>query len=197
MTTHSPVSKVRQRLAHLDMAARVFVRRLRSFRARHPGSAQLNKDVKGKSYPPSVLVVSAAAISRSAAAVGNTDPIHHDGEAARAAGFRSVVAPVGGLAMGRTEGASKGEGTIMTVGPLADLRPDFTKTLFGGTDTEYLDIVCAGDRLTGTTRIIDVYERTSSKGGTLAFATIETRYQNEANRDVLISRLTFLERGSA
>lgn len=155
----------------------------------------MNKDALGKEYPSSDLVVSARAISRAAAAVGNMDPIHHDEAAAKAAGFRSVVAPVGGLALGSPEGGASADGNMMTVGPLADLQPDFTKTLFGGTETEYHDVVCAGDRLKSTLRISEIYERESSKGGTLCFATLETVYQDESSRPVMTSRMTFLERG--
>jgi acyl dehydratase len=52
------------------------------------------------------FVVSRAEIRRFALAVGATDPVHHDVEAARAAGHRDLVAPayffqVFGLSLGR------------------------------------------------------------------------------------------------
>src|SRR5687767_24066 len=47
----------------------------------------------GKSYPPAVYAVGREKIKEYAAAVGETNPIHLDPEAARAAGHRDVVAP--------------------------------------------------------------------------------------------------------
>lgn len=152
----------------------------------------MNRDALGKEYPPSNTVVNADAIRRVAAAVGNHDPIHHDEAAARAAGFRSVVAPVGGLVVspaGSTRGAD-----MHTAGPLADLGIDFTKALFGGTEITYHDVVCAGDELVATGRISEIYEREGASG-TMTFAVFETSYATPTGAPVMTSRMTFLERG--
>ena len=54
----------------------------------------VNPDFVGRSYPPSgPHAVDAALIAAFAAAVGSTDPVHTDADAARAAGYRDVVAP--------------------------------------------------------------------------------------------------------
>jgi acyl dehydratase len=50
-------------------------------------------DVTGKVYPPHRYEVSADAIRRYAATVGERDPVHLDAGAARAAGHPDVVAP--------------------------------------------------------------------------------------------------------
>lgn len=54
----------------------------------------VNADFQGRSYPPSgPYAVSAAEIAAFADAVGSDDALHHDPEAARAAGHADVVAP--------------------------------------------------------------------------------------------------------
>ena len=54
----------------------------------------VNADFVGRTYPPSgPYAVDAAALAAFAAAVGATDPVHTDAEAARAAGYRDVIAP--------------------------------------------------------------------------------------------------------
>ena len=51
----------------------------------------VNTDFVGRTYPPSgPYAVSAADIAAFAAAVGATDPVHTDAEAARAAGYADV-----------------------------------------------------------------------------------------------------------
>jgi acyl dehydratase len=53
----------------------------------------INADAIGKTYPPKVYAVGREKIKEYAAAVGETNPIHLDHEAARAAGHADVVAP--------------------------------------------------------------------------------------------------------
>ena len=54
----------------------------------------VNPDFVGRTYPPSgPYVVDAALIAAFAAAVGASDPVHTDPEAARAAGYADVIAP--------------------------------------------------------------------------------------------------------
>ena len=54
----------------------------------------VNQEFVGRTYPPSgPYAVDADLIAAFAAAVGATDPVHTDAEAARAAGYGDVVAP--------------------------------------------------------------------------------------------------------
>jgi acyl dehydratase len=54
----------------------------------------VNVAFEGRSYPPSgPYAVSAAQIGAFADAVGSDDPVHHDAEVARAAGYADVIAP--------------------------------------------------------------------------------------------------------
>src|SRR5207244_1903252 len=47
----------------------------------------------GKEWPAASFEVEAERIDRYADAVGEGNPVHHDAEAAKAAGFRDLVAP--------------------------------------------------------------------------------------------------------
>ncbi len=54
----------------------------------------VNADFAGRSYPASgPYAVDAASLAAFAAAVGSADPVHTDADAARAAGYRDVIAP--------------------------------------------------------------------------------------------------------
>ncbi len=54
----------------------------------------VNADFVGRTYHPSApYPVGAAKIREFAEAVGSTDPVHTDAEAARARGYRDVIAP--------------------------------------------------------------------------------------------------------
>lgn len=54
----------------------------------------VNEDYSGRSFAPvGPYDVDAAMIADFASAVGATDPVHFDAEAARAAGYRDVIAP--------------------------------------------------------------------------------------------------------
>jgi len=54
----------------------------------------VNADFVGRTYPPSPpYAVGSAKIREFAEAVGSTDPVHTDAEAARSRGYRDVIAP--------------------------------------------------------------------------------------------------------
>lgn len=53
----------------------------------------LNAAAVGKTYPPFLYAVGREKVREYAHAVGETDPLHLDPEAARAAGYADVVAP--------------------------------------------------------------------------------------------------------
>ena len=53
----------------------------------------VNKQAIGKTYDPRVYAVGREKIKEYARAVGETNPLHLDVEAARAAGYADVVAP--------------------------------------------------------------------------------------------------------
>src|SRR6059058_5445714 len=97
----------------------------------------------GKTYPPFEYEVGREKIREYANAVGEAHRVHHDPEAARAAGFRNVVAPPM-FCVVYSAGA---------MGP-AILDPEVAINLpamvHGGQEFEWSEPVCAGDTVTTT-----------------------------------------------
>jgi acyl dehydratase len=102
----------------------------------------LNPDFIGRTYPPSApYVVGREKIREFATAIGDTNPVSHDVEAARARGFADVVAPPtfafvpAHTAMGRA-----------MFDP--DLGLDYTRVVHGEQRFAYNRPIVAGDELT-------------------------------------------------
>ena len=51
----------------------------------------------------------------------------------------------------------------------------------------------AGDRLTGTSRIEEIYDKTGKRGGTMTFVVMVTEFRDDSGRLVAESRLTGVE----
>src|ERR671927_1966222 len=101
----------------------------------------LDPDVVGRSYPPSaVYEVGRAKIAEFAAAVGATDPVHTDVEAARAAGHADVIAPPTFAIVVSLEAA-------MSVLQDPDVALDYSRVVHGEQRFAHHPPLRAGDRL--------------------------------------------------
>src|SRR3954468_22447888 len=110
----------------------------------------LDRELVGRSYPPSaVYEVGRAKIAEFAAAVGADDPVHRDREAARAAGHSDVVAPPT-FAMVVTLAAT---GVILAD---PDVGIDFSRVVHGDQRFTHHRPIRAGDRLVATPSIENV-----------------------------------------
>ena len=94
-----------------------------------------------------------------AKAIGETDPVYSDEDAARAAGFRSLPVPPTFLFCLEMERPDPYDWFKALGIPLG-------KALHGGQLFTYRQIACAGDVLTFNSVVTDVYEK---KGGALEF----------------------------
>ncbi|MBI4497593.1 MAG: MaoC family dehydratase N-terminal domain-containing protein [Chloroflexi bacterium] len=107
-----------------------------------------------------------------AVVVGETNPLYLDDDAARAQGFRGVVAPP----------------TFYTVFPLEgglDPKVTFGNTGFNaGQHCEFLEPIQAGDTITARTKVADVFAKTG-RTGTMAFIVRETSFYNQEGRLVV------------
>jgi acyl dehydratase len=107
----------------------------------------LDRELVGRSYPPSaVYEVGRAKIAEFAAAVGATDPVHTDAEAARAAGHADVIAPPTFAIVVSLEAA-------MAVLQDPDVGLDYSRVVHGEQKFAHHRPVRAGDRLVATTTI--------------------------------------------
>jgi acyl dehydratase len=112
----------------------------------------VNTQAIGKSYEPTTYAVGREKIREYAAAVGETNPLHFDVEAARAAGYADVVAPPMFVVVyaGRS------------VGPAVfdpDVGINFAMMVHGGQEFVWGEPVVAGDEITTTARVKDISEK--------------------------------------
>jgi acyl dehydratase len=141
----------------------------------------------GREGDPVIYEVDNTGCRQFARSVGYTDPIFYDEAAAKAAGYRGILAPPGFLGL-----ATMIPGKSAPRGPeSAGFKTDLKRVLNGGTDYEYFDDVCAGDVLTATMKISDINEREGRMGPMLIVST-ETTYKNQAGQTVCIMRGGFI-----
>lgn len=140
-----------------------------------------DRSTKGHETPPVQIEVERGRIRFFATVLGETDPLHFDVEAARAAGHPDLVAPPSFFmpieAMADEERARLGHPSLLQL-----LRCDFRRLLHGDESYSYHGLVFAGDTLRFDTKIVDFYEK---KGGLMEFVQIESTVSH-ADRGVLI-----------
>ena len=144
----------------------------------------LNTDAIGKTYPPSTYAVGREKIREYAAAIGETNPLHHDLDAARGAGYDDLVAPP----MFTVVYAAR------SMGP-AILDPDVGINLalmvHGGQEFRWGPVVVAGDEITTTASVKDISDR-----GGMAFYVFESRSENQRGETVCTATWTNIVRGA-
>ncbi len=133
---------------------------------------------------PIVMEVERTNCRMFARAVGHTDPIYYDEQAAKARGYRSIVAPPGFLGTPVFQPA----GAAQAPGEMAGRRfsVPYKRVLNGGTDYEYFpdeDVICAGDTITARGKIAG-FEETEGSLGPMLITRRETTYTNRYGRVV-------------
>lgn len=142
-------------------------------------------------YPDFQYVVDRVAIARYAHAIGESDPIYFDSEAARSAGYDDVVAPPLFPYVIRMHAAH--------LVPRSELEPDgsaggdvppveTTRAMAGETTMEFGSPVVAGDEIVVSKRITEMYEKTG-RSGPMVFVTMEFSFTNQ--RDEMVAREQF------
>jgi acyl dehydratase len=139
--------------------------------------------VTGKTWGPVTYAVGREKVREYAHAVGETNPLHHDLEAARAAGHDDLVAPPM-FAVVYTSPA---------IGP-AMLDPevgmDFARMVHGAQEFAWGPLVVAGDEITTEVELSDLSER-----GGMGFYVFESRSDNQAGERVCTGTWTCIVRG--
>ena len=120
-----------------------------------------------------------------AKAIGETDPIYTDEEAARAAGYPTLPVPPTFLACLESEGRDMQELITDVLGF------DLGRILHAEQAFDYHAMAFAGDLLTVETRVADVYEK---KGGALTFVVLETRVSNQRGEHIADIRASLVQR---
>ncbi|HEU4702174.1 MAG TPA: MaoC family dehydratase N-terminal domain-containing protein [Conexibacter sp.] len=143
----------------------------------------INADAVGKSYPPSSYAVGREKIREYAAAVGETNPLHHDLDAARAAGHPDLVAPPMFAAV---------YSRSAMIHPLLDpeVGIDFGRMVHGAQEFTWDRLVVAGDEIATTATVLSIEER-----GGLGFFAIETHSADAQGARVCRGLWTHVVRG--
>ena len=137
----------------------------------------------GKTYPPYEYEVGREKIREYARVVGEEDPVHHDPDAARAAGFRGVVAPPM-FCVVYSAGA---------MGPAVldqELGINLAMMVHGSQEFEWSEPVVAGDTVTTQVKVKDVFEKNGMK-----FYVFESESKNQDGETTVKGTWTNIVRG--
>jgi acyl dehydratase len=139
----------------------------------------------GKTYPPSSYAVGREKIREYAAAVGETNPVHLDLEAARGAGYADLVAPPMFAVVYAARAVMPG-----IFDPEVGI--NFAMMVHAGQEFVWGPLVVAGDEITSTASVKDISER-----GGMKFYVFESVSENQRGETVCTGTWTNLVRGAA
>jgi len=148
-----------------------------------PALAWGTSDVVGKTWPAFEYEVGREKIREYARAVGEENPVHLDPEAARAAGFRNVVAPPMFC-------------VVYSAPALApamfdpDVAMNFAAMVHGGQEFEWGEPACSGDEITTSAKCLEIFEK-DGKG----FYVFESNSVNQNGDQVVRGTWTNIVRG--
>jgi acyl dehydratase len=144
----------------------------------------LNPDFVGRTYPPSgPYAVTAEDIAAFAAAVGSTDPVHIDADAARAAGYPGVIAPPT-MAVKYEQQSTR----AYVADPEAGI--DYFRVVHGEQSFEHHRPIVAGDTLTGVTTVDEIRD-----AGRHQMVTVRTVLRDADELPVTTARSVIVVRG--
>jgi acyl dehydratase len=137
----------------------------------------------GKRFDPAVYAVGREKVKEYALAVGETNPLYLDQEAARAAGYADVVAPPMFAVVY----------SAPAMGPAIfdpDVAMNFALMVHGGQEFRWGKPVVAGDEITTTVTVKDI----SARDG-MAFYVFESESSNQDGDHVCVGTWTNIVRG--
>ena len=143
----------------------------------------LDTAATGKSYPPVVYAVGREKVREYAHAVGETNPVHLDPAAARAAGYADIVAPP---MFAVVYSAPAMAPAILD----PEVGINFALMVHGGQEFRWGPLVVAGDEITTEVSVKDISER-DGKG----FYVFESQSTNQDGETVCVGTWTNIVRG--
>ena len=149
-------------------------------RAPGPDKAMIGREAEG-----ATLNLEAESAKEFARAVGETDPLYLDAEAARAAGYDNVLVPPTYPIAFMAES--------MNADLFFDLGLDMPSIVHGGQEFEYFRPLVAGQKLRLKARIADIWGK-EGRSGTLDFVVMEATAHDEKDEPVYTSRITLISK---
>ncbi len=142
----------------------------------------VNTDAVGKSFPSVTYAVGREKVREYALAVGETNPLHLDVDAAASAGYTDVVAPPMFAVVY----------SAPAVGPALfdeEVGINFAMMVHGGQEFRWGPLVVAGDEVTTTATVKDISER-----GGMGFYVFESVSTNQRDETVCVGTWTNIVR---
>jgi acyl dehydratase len=143
----------------------------------------IKTDAIGKEWPGTTYQVGREKIKEYANALGIDNPVHFDVEAARATGFRDVVAPP----MFAVVYSGPAMGPVMFD---PEVGMNFATMVHGGQKFEWGPVVVAGDEITTVATVKDISER-----GGMGFYVFESTSTNQGGETACTATWTNIVRG--
>ena len=143
----------------------------------------VNAQAVGKTYEPVVYAVGREKIKEYAHAVGETNPVHLDVKAARAAGYADVVAPPMFAVVYSSPAVA-----VPMIDP--ELEINFAMLVHGGQEFMWGPLVVAEDEITTIASVKDISERAG-----LGYYVLETTSTNQRGEQVCRATWTNIVRG--
>jgi acyl dehydratase len=146
-------------------------------------------------------------VRRFAQAVMDDDPIFWNDAYVRKTRYGEIVGPPlfplfahrrppgapDPLATAVTDPDFDGFAGLLTTGLPSIHLPMLPRLLNGGNEVEFYQLPKLGDRITACAKYLDIYEKTG-RSGTMVFIVIETRYTNQQDELLMLSRVTLIRR---
>lgn len=129
----------------------------------------IDKKHIGRTTPPQTVDVEKGRLKFFAKAIGETDPVYTDEDAAEAAGYSALPAPPTFAFCLEMETNSLWDNIAAMGVPVG-------KILHGSQTFKYLAPILAGDRITFVTKVSDIYDK---KGGKMEFIIEDTTATNQ------------------
>jgi len=146
-----------------------------------------SKEMIGRVLSTGSATVGAENVADFARALGDPNPLYVDAAAAQRGPFGTLVAPPTYPIAFMTQAMAGGMETFLELGL------NFMTLVHGEQEFEYARPIRAGETLTLTGRIADIYEKTGSSG-TLDFVVLETEARDAGGALVFFSRNTLISR---
>ena len=143
---------------------------------------EFDRSLLGKEHKAGPFPVTSELIRNYCEAIGETNPLYTDEEAAKAAGYSAILAPPALCAV------------FVRQVTIPDLKLNFGKTRFhAGQMMEPLAPIVAGDSLSATSFLKEVYPKTG-RTGTMVFMVWETDFTNQRGEKVAAVQESFAAR---
>lgn len=132
----------------------------------------LDRSKIGHVFPAFEVELEKGLLKLFAGAIGETNPIYTNEDAARIAGYPSLPMPL-------IYAFCLGKFIPDPSDTLHLFKVDFAGVVHGEQEFHYHDSACAGETLTGQKRVTDIYER---KQGDLEFIVVTTEFKDPAGK---------------